>query len=210
MFFPYVVSCTKFRKIPKGIEFPQVYSLGSYFFPPKADNMGISPFCIQTPNILKDGMCQKNRSCILSPPSICSTGRCISSSLLHLLPYKEGFPDTWRKPLLISPTQLSGRFRFKIQHISGLARRASLHLTFHPSKTCQETGREENATEILIFFNKKVQRFLDCPDGAQLGNLVPYSPSSCLARLSQSQATQLYFTDFMLFGQDRQSKNTCV
>lgn len=147
---------------------------------------------------------RKNRSCVLTTPTICiasgSTGRCISRSLLHLLPYKEGFPDTWRKTLLSPQLNFQAGFRFKIQHTAGLDRRAPQHLTFHPTKTCQETGRGKNATELLIFFFKKVQRFVDCPDGAHLGNLVPYSPSSCLARLNQSQATQLQFTYFVLFG----------
>lgn len=42
--------------------------------------------------------------------------------------------------------------------------------------------------------------FADTPNGAQLGHLLPYSPGSCLTRLSHSQAMQLEFTTFVLFG----------
>lgn len=99
--------------MPPGLNGKVFILLAKPFFS-RTDNMGTFPFCTWAPNFLKDEMCKENRSCVLASPSICtaacSQGKCISSPFPYLFPYKEGFPDTWKKPLLFFPTSLSGRF----------------------------------------------------------------------------------------------------
>lgn len=125
--------------------------------------LSANPFFMQSPNFLKDRMCQDCISCVPACPSIC-TAAC-SKGEMHLkhffvslipLPYKEGFADTWRKALLISQLNCQAGFRFKIQHI-WMGRLASLNLTFFSSKTRQGTGRENNATELQMLFCKTGQ-----------------------------------------------------
>lgn len=134
-----------------------------------------------------------------APPAVC----CICSLI------RKAFQRLRGNHCLSPQFSSQAGFRFKIHCTVGLARRAPLHLTFHLSKHCQETGREENATELLTFFYKRVQRFVDCPGGAQLGNLAPDPQQlTSLVMSVSSYTTLIYRLCAIWLGQT--SKNTCV